>query len=137
MQEAFGYVVVGVAVLGAVVGVVSLIGRDRLYEQIGRGGLSLDDGDGGGSAPAPAAGDRDAEIRQMLGARNARRATRGEAERDVEAELAELTRPAADPALRAEVREHVLARNARRVARGRAPLDVDSEVERQLRDLSG
>jgi hypothetical protein len=137
MQEAFGYVIVGVAVLGGLVGVASLVGRGRLYDQIGRGGLSLDDSDAGGSARPPAPSDRDAEIRQMLTARNARRAARGKSERDVEAELAELTRPAADPALQAEVREYVLARNARRVARGREPLDVESEVARQLRDLSG
>jgi hypothetical protein len=63
---------------------------------------------------------------------------RGEAPRDVEAELERLSRPAAaDPALVAEVRDLVQARNARRVKRGEPPLDVDAEVARQLRDLMG
>ncbi|MEA2312046.1 MAG: hypothetical protein QOE28_2014, partial [Solirubrobacteraceae bacterium] len=79
------------------------------------------------------------EIRQMLGARNARRAARGEEEVDVEAELAALTHPpaASDPEIVEEVRALVNARNARRIARGREPLDVETEVERQLRDLPG
>ena len=73
----------------------------------------------------------------MLEARNHRRAARGEAPLDVEAELARLTAPAVDPALREEVRDLVIARNARREARGEPPLDVDEEIERQLRDLGG
>jgi hypothetical protein len=85
------------------------------------------------------AAERDAEIRQMLEARNARRAARGQATQDVDAELAALTRPSAasDPEIVEEVRALVNARNARRVARGREPLDVEAEVERQLRDLPG
>ena len=79
--------------------------------------------------------ERDAEIRQMLGARNARAAARGEAEVDVEDELQRLTAPAVDPGLREEVRELVVARNRRREARGEAPLDVEAEVERQLREF--
>jgi hypothetical protein len=71
----------------------------------------------------------------MLEARNARRAARGQAPRDVEAELRELTAQPADPELRDEVRALVEARNARRVARGEAPLDVDAEVDRRLREL--
>ena len=70
--------------------------------------------------------ERDAEIRQMLGARNARAAARGEAEVDVEDELQRLTAPAVDPGLREEVRELVVARNRRREARGEAPLDVEA-----------
>jgi hypothetical protein len=88
--------------------------------------------------PAPvAAADREAEIRQMLEARNARRTARGEAPQDVEAELRALTEPAApaDPELRDEVRALVEARNARRAARGEAPLDVEAETERRLREL--
>ena len=81
--------------------------------------------------------ERDAEIRQMLEARNARHAARGEAEVDVEDELARLTAPAVDPALREEVRELVIARNARREAKGQPPLDVDAEVERQLKEFGG
>ena len=142
MRDAFGYVIFGVAILGGVVGVISLIGRDRLYDQIGRGGLSIGEENPPGApgaepGGAPDAHERDAEIRQMLTARNARRAARGEPERDIDSELADLTRPAVDATLLAEIRELVVARNARRVARGEPPLDVDSEVERQVRDLAG
>jgi hypothetical protein len=75
----------------------------------------------------------------MLEARNARRAAQGRETVDVEAELAELTKPAAatDPEILEEVRALVQARNARRIARGQEPLDVDSEIARQLRDLPG
>jgi hypothetical protein len=57
----------------------------------------------------------------------------------VEAELAELTRPAvpSDPEILEEVRTLVEARNARRIARGKEPLDVEAEIARQLRDLPG
>lgn len=140
MQDAFEYVLYGVVFFAVVVALVSLLGMGKVYDQIGRGGLSLnEDGPPKGPTPGGAAhtAERDAEIRQMLTARNARRASRGEAERDVETELAELTRPAVDPALREEIRDLVVARNNRRVARGREPLDVDSEIERQIRDLSG
>jgi hypothetical protein len=128
VQDAFAivlFVVVGVA---AVAAVIALVTSGRSYDQIGRGGMSID------RAPAQPA-ERDAEIRQMLAARNARRAARGEPTEDVEAELRALTAPAADPELRDEVRAMVEARNARRVARGQEPLDVDAEVERRLRDL--
>jgi hypothetical protein len=80
------------------------------------------------------AAERDAEIRQLLEARNARRAARGEAPVDVEEELRALTAPAADPELAAEVRQLVEARNARRIARGQPPLDVEAEVSKRLRE---
>jgi hypothetical protein len=53
----------------------------------------------------------------------------------VDEELARLTAPALDPALREEVRQLVVARNERRERQGKEPLDVEAEVERQLRDL--
>ena len=85
------------------------------------------------------AAERDDDIRQMLEARNARRAAQGRPTVDVEAELAELTRPApiSDPEILEEVRTLVEARNARRIARGKEPLDVEAEIARQLRDLPG
>jgi hypothetical protein len=88
---------------------------------------------------AASAAERDDEIRQMLEARNARRAAQGRPTVDVEAELAELTRPApiTDPEILEEVRTLVEARNARRIARGKEPLDVEAEIARQLRDLPG
>ena len=120
----------------------SLFFRSRTYDEIGRGGIGDDReirpaADTVASRPTVDLGERDDEIRQMLEARNARHAARGEAEVDVEDELARLTAPAVDPALREEVRELVIARNARREARGEPPLDVDAEVERQLREFGG
>ena len=139
MEDAFGYVIFGVVILGVVVAVVSLFFTGRLYDQIGRGGLSLNED--GPPKPEPGGAiynaERDAEIRQMLVAKNARRAARGETEQDVETELAELTRPVIDAALMQEIRDMVMARNSRRVARGREPLDVEAEVRRQVRDLAG
>ena len=135
MQDAFGIVIFAVVAISAVIAVVSLFSRSKLYDEIGRGGI----GDDREIHPAAQSGggvaERDAEIRQMLGARNARAAARGEAEVDIEDELQRLTAPVADPALREEVRELVVARNRRREARGEAPLDVEREVERQLREF--
>ena len=131
MEEAFAivlFVVVGVAVIAAVWALATSGGS---YDQIGAGGLSA--GEGPSSRPAAAA-EREAEIRQMLEARNARRAARGEEPLDVDAELRALAAPA-DPELRDEVRALVEARNARRVARGEQPLDVEAEVDRRLREL--
>src|SRR5688572_32235464 len=144
MQEAFGIVIFVVVGVGAVIAVISLFGRSRLYDDIGRGGLSIgEDRDmrprsTAGAAPVSAA-ERDDEIRQMLEARNARRAAQGRPTVDVEQELAQLTQPAAasDPEILEEVRALVEARNARRIARGKEPLDVEAEIERQLRDLPG
>jgi hypothetical protein len=137
MQDAFGvviFVVVGVAIVAAI---YAAAGSGTLYRQIGRGGLSLNE-DEDRPRPMSAAVSRavaDEEIRQMLGARNARREARGEAPLDVEAELARLTAPAADPQLAAEVRSLVVARNERRVRQGKEPLDVEAEVRRQLDEL--
>jgi hypothetical protein len=133
VEDAFGTVVFVVAAVGAVVAVVTLVGSARGYRQIG-GGLTHD-GDVAGDAGDPAA-ERDEEIRQLLGARNARRERRGEPPLDAGAELAALRRPAVDAALREEVRELVVARNHRRVRAGQAPLDVEVEVERRFRDLT-
>jgi len=142
MQDAFGIVIFAVVAIAAVVAVGTFFTSGKAYDQIGKGGLSLRDGsDRPAVEPQPsgavAIAERDDEIRQMLEARNDRRARRGEAPIDVEAELAALTqaRPKADPALVSEVRQLVVARNARRVRKGQEPLDVEAEVERQLRDL--
>ena len=128
------FVVVGAA---AVIGIAGFAGSRRAYDEIGAGGIEAD--------PAPrepgsraGAAEQEAEIRQMLEARNARRARRGEEPLDIEAELAALTAGSApaDPALEQEVRQLVAARNARRVRRGEEPLDVEAEVRRQLAALS-
>jgi hypothetical protein len=135
MQDAFGIVLFAVVAIGVVVAIATLFTRGRLYDDIGRGGLSIDR-----PPPEPAGrAERDDDIRQMLEARNARRAARGEETVDVESELAELTRPAvsADPDIVEEVRSLVRARNHRRIARGQEPLDEEAEIARQLRDLPG
>jgi len=146
VQEAFAivlFVVVGLALVGAV---VSLVLSGDAYSHIGRGGMSIGEDrplrpPGAGAAMVPltpaGAAEREADIRSMLEARNARRAARGEPVADVDAEPADLLRPpapAGDPALEAEVRELVESRNARRVAKGQPPLDVDAEVARRLRE---
>ncbi len=134
MEDAFGYILVIVVVISAIVAVLSL--RGERYDHIGRGGLFEDDPNRRRDEPVSAA-IRDEEVRQMLDARNARRAAKGQAPLDVEAELARLTKPARDPALESEVRQLVEARNARRVRKGQEPLDVETEVRRQLDDLMG
>jgi hypothetical protein len=147
LQGTFGIVLFVVVVVAAIVAVVILVGRSDIYDQIGRGGLSLheDSGQAAGATPRPAPqaldrNERDDEIRQMLQARNERRLRRGEAPIDIDAELARLTGPAAtsapaDPDLVEEIRQHVIARNERRARQGKQPLDVEVEVQRQLREL--
>jgi hypothetical protein len=143
VQEAFAIVLVVVLVGAVIAAIWASVGTGEAYRQIGRGGLSLNDG---GDRPAhepsraAAAGEREAEIRQMLEARNARRAARGQAPTDVEAELAQLLGTPvvfADPALEAEIRDLVIARNERRARQGRPPLDVEAEVARSLAELQG
>ena len=138
LQDAFWTVLLVVVAVAAVVAAITFVGSGRLYEQIGRGGLSLNEDVGRGQAPPrEAAGIREDEIRQLLTARNARRERRGEAPLDVEEELRRLTADTqVDPALRAEIRQLVVARNERRLRAGKAPLDVDAEVEREIRRLS-
>jgi len=141
VQDAFWTVLLVVVIGGALIAVFTFLTTGKLYEQIGRGGLSLhedDDGRGGGAAtPAVSAREREDEIRQMLTARNERRARRGEPPIDVEDELRRLTAPTVDPALREEIRQLVVARNERRARAGKEPLDVEAEIERQVRELSG
>jgi hypothetical protein len=134
MQDAFGIVLVIVVAVATVVAVVAFVGAGKTYDQIGRGGMSLDnDRPVPEASPAVAA----AEIRQMLEARNARRIRQGKEPLDIEAEMAALSRPSVDPGLAEEVRQLVEARNARRVRQGKEPLDVEAEVTRRLRELSG
>ncbi len=140
-QDAFWTVLLVVVIGGALVAVLTFVGAGKLYDQIGRGGLSINEemgrGKPGAPAPVEAAGVREDEIRQLLTARNEHRARRGQAPLDVEDELRRLTaRTDIDPALREEIRQLVIARNERRARAGKPPLDVDEEVERQVRELS-
>jgi len=138
MEDVFGTLVWVVAAVGAIVAVFTLMGTARSYERIGGGGLAPDEDDVGDGGPPRATAERDAEIRQLLEARNARRARRGEAQQDVEAELASLTGApgVVDDELREELRQRVVAHNARRVRAGAEALDVDSEIERRIRELT-
>jgi hypothetical protein len=138
LDDAFLTVVIGVSLLALIGAVVALAMSGGSYDRIGRGGMSIgEDGpaNAGARARPVSPAERDAEIRQYLDARNARRAARGEAPVDVEAELRALTAPAADPELADEVRQLVQARNARRIARGEPPLDVEAEVSKRLREM--
>jgi hypothetical protein len=142
LQSSFGIVVVIVFVGAVLVAVACLLAGRGTWEDYGKG-LTMDrnpargSGAGGGSR-GPASEERDEEIRQMLEARNARRARRGESAVDVELELARLTRrPTIDAGLREEIRELVVARNHRRARRGEPPLDIESEVEREITKLGG
>ncbi len=134
MEGAFLYVLLAVVVVGAICAAGSFVGRREALDRLGRGGMALRDGSDRGPEPGgrASAAVAEEEVRQMVGARNARRVRRGEAPLDVEAEVAALLRPSADPGLEAEVRSLVRARNARRARRGEAPLDEDAEVQRQL-----
>jgi hypothetical protein len=139
VEDAFGMLVWVVAAVGAIVAVFTLVGTGRSYRQIGGGIVHDEDRAGDEDAPPRAsASERDAEIRQLLEARNARHARRGEAAQDVEAELAALTRSPAvvDDDLREEIRQHVVARNARRVRAGAEPIDIEEEIERRIRELT-
>jgi hypothetical protein len=149
MHGAFTYVIWIVVGVGVVVAVVAAASSGKVWEQIGRDGMVRDrertsgtsagsgfgSGTGGGLSAAGLA-ERDIEIRQMLQARNDRRARRGEPPLDVESELRRLTAPAVDDEVRDEIRQLVVARNHRRARRGEPPLDVESEVERRVAELS-
>ena len=139
MQDAFGILIFVVVAVAIVAAVYAITGTGTLYRQIGRGGLSLDRDDDHRRpmSGAVSRAEADAEIRQMLEARNARRAARGEDPLDVDAELARLTAPAIDPALESEIRSLVVARNERRERQGKPPLDVEAEVARQIAELGG
>lgn len=139
----FGSVLFLLVLVTLPVAAVLFAGAFGLLDELGRGGLSIDER---AHPPAPppqtAAGrmEREEEIRQLLQARHDRQAARGEPPLDVESEvrrLMELSEPreeSSDGALREEVRQLVIARNARRAARGEAPLDIETEIDRQLRD---
>ena len=142
VEEALAAVVLAVVAIGAVVGLLNALRTSgRSYSELGGGRFALTD------HPArPAAGHADqmaeaeAEIRQLVTAKNARRTARGEPPLDIEREvadqLAQLRGQAPDDDLREEVRQLVVARNERRRARGEEPLDVEAEVERELRRLT-
>ena len=139
MQAVFGPVLFIVCGLGIIGAFVALASSGAVWKEFGRNRLMLDRDLPGGPAAGSAAAllERDAEIRQLLEARNARRARRGEQPLDIDDELARLTAPHIDAALRAEIRDLVIARNHRRARAGKPPLDVEAEIEREIQGLSG
>jgi hypothetical protein len=162
MQHAFGTVLWVVCGVAAVVAAVMLARSGKALDEFRNRGMVMDRDAPRGPAPGSAAAEaeRDAEIREMLHARNQRRIRRGEAPVDVDAELARLTGNATgrfaaaetpngamdagtapggatgtEPALQEEIRQMVLARNYRRARAGKPPLDVEAEIARELKDL--
>ena len=81
MDDAFIAVVVGVSLLAFVIAAFALATSGGSYDEIGRGGLSVEE-------PRRPATDAEvaAEVREVLEARNARRIARGEPPLDVDAE---------------------------------------------------
>jgi hypothetical protein len=151
MQQAFGTVLYIVCAVAGLAALALLIGSGKTWSEYGKRGLLLDRDLPRGPAPGSiaAVAERNAEIRSMLEARNARRLRRGETPIDVDQELRRLTAgppridsspridpsPQIDPSLRAEIRDLVVARNRRRARAGKPPLDVEQEIEREIRDF--
>jgi len=114
-------------------------GTGDAWDSVGRGQWSMEHGKSvTGPAPAETPAERDADLRSMLEARNARRIAKGLEPLDVDAEMSRLDSggdaPQPDgPELEAEVRSVVTARNERRQRAGKEPLDVEAEVARLLR----
>ena len=138
VQAAFGpvlFIVCGVSIVGAF---LALASSGAVWKEFGTKRLVLDRDLPVGPAPGSTAAllERDAEIHQLLEARNARRLRRGEQPIDVEQEFARLTAPQVDGALRGEIRDLVIARNLRRARKGQPPLDVEAEIEREIAGLS-
>jgi hypothetical protein len=141
MHSAFNVVIWVVCVLAVLIAFGALIFGRKNWEGYGKGQLVMDRDSSANSRPrtGTAVDEREIEIRQLLEARNERRARRGEPPVDVDQELARLTAPATaiDPALREEIRQLVVARNHRRARAGKPPLDVEAEIEREISELSG
>ena len=97
-HAAFGTVIWVVCIAAALIGVLALLSSRRTWDDYRKDHLLLDS-DGRPaqrSQGAASLGERDAEIRQMLEARNARRVRQGQEPLDVEAEVARRLRDLAD-----------------------------------------
>jgi hypothetical protein len=84
MEDALLFVLVVVPLIAFAVAVVALATSGGSYDRIGRDGLSLEEPP---PAAAPADPGLEEEVRQLVAARNARRAARGQPPLDVEAEV--------------------------------------------------
>jgi hypothetical protein len=141
----FGTALLLIVLVVLPIAAVMFAGAFGLLDQLGRGGMSIDDVPAPPSPPlqTPAGRiEREEEIRQLVQARHDRQLARGQQPVDVDTEVERLL--AIDPegaagdegdnsALRDEVRQLVIARNDRRLRRGEPPLDVEAEIDRQLR----
>ncbi|WP_249010230.1 hypothetical protein [Conexibacter sp. DBS9H8] len=137
-----------VLVFGVLASIWALAGTNGEWERYRTRGLVMESRRRPGEPAADAAraaAERDAEIRQMVEAANARRLRRGEPAREVEAEVARLSGTAPtgpdpgtgrpDPEVEEEVRALVALRNQRRARKGLDPLDEETEVRRELDEL--
>ena len=136
MQEAFGTVVIVVCAVAAVGALVALLLNGRTWDDY-RASHLLFEREAPRAGGTSAAAERDAEIRDLIEARNALRRRRGEPELDLQTELARLSPPEIDDELRGEIRDLVIARNHRRARQGKPPLDVEAEIAREIADLPG
>jgi hypothetical protein len=85
----FGTTIIVLSIVAAVVACLSYIGSGRLYERVGKSGLFLDTPDGPAEPLSRGADEAQLreEVRQLVVARNERRARQGEEPLDVEAEV--------------------------------------------------
>jgi hypothetical protein len=135
VQSAFEPVLFIVCGLGMVAALLAIITTSKTWEDYGKSRLVMEH-DVPLLSSAAALLERDAEIRQLLEARNERLKRRGQPPLDVERELSRLTALQVDGALQAEIRELVIARNHRRVGAGKPPLDIEAEVAREIGQLT-
>lgn len=142
-------VILGTSAVYVAAGVLSMLSRPNLYDQIGQGGLYTvgEDGLPADGLPdrslrlAAADAEREQELRQMLQARSDRLVRQGHAPLDIDAELIRLDRLAAsrssplDEELIEEIRQLTIGRNERRMRQGLEALDVEVEIRRALTEL--
>jgi hypothetical protein len=143
-------VIYGTTGIYVVSGLLSMLMRPNLYDQVGQGGL-LSSGEDCPSENGPRErsaklaadrAEREDDARQMLQARSERCVRRGLAPLNIDAELARLELLDADVAqLRdadvvEEIRQLVILRNERRIGQSLDALDVDAEIERTLSELA-
>ncbi len=78
-MESFGTVVIVVSVLGAVAAALAFVRSGRVYEELGKGDLALDQSAAKGPEPGSPAwrAEADMELRQLLEAKAARAEARG------------------------------------------------------------
>jgi hypothetical protein len=142
-------VVYGATAVYVTAGLLSILTRPNLYDQIGQGGLSMTGEDGlpgdglrdRSRRLVEARAEREQDARQMLQARSDRLVRQGRPPLDVDAELARLDRLVAgqssprDDELVEEIRQLTIVRNERRARQGLQALDIDAEIERALTEL--